>query len=133
MLSFVGIARLMLSEGALLDDNQMDRFATRPGIVNHLALRGYDGLTYEEAFDLDARYCKKRELFTDIFIVIKSIVIAIRGDGKSYLGETAVSYGEALLKRGVITETDLLNAEKNAEEALKNDEIRSDFKNQKYN
>ncbi|MDE6667223.1 MAG: sugar transferase [Clostridia bacterium] len=132
-LSFVGIAPLKLSDGALLDDSQMDRFATRPGLVNHLVLRGYEGLTYEEAFDLDARYCKKRELFTDVFIVIKRLVLVIRGDGKSYLGETALSYGEVLLNRGVITQTDLQNAERNAEEALKNEEMRSDIKNQKYN
>ena len=133
-LSFVGIAPLKLSDGALLDDNHMERFLTRAGLVNHLVLRGHEGLTYEEAFELDARYCKKRELFTDIFIVIKRLILAIRGDGKSYLGETAdTTYGEVLLKRGVITQTDLINAEKNAEEALKNDGMRTDVKNQRYN
>ena len=133
-LSFVGIAPLKLSDGALLDDNHMERFLTRAGLVNHLVLRGHEGLTYEEAFELDAHYCKKRELFTDIFIVIKRLILAIRGDGKSYLGETAdTTYGEVLLKRGVITQTDLFNAEKNAEEALKNDEMRTDMKNQRYN
>ena len=86
----------------------------------------------EEAFALDARYCKKRELFTDIFIVIKRLIASIRGDGKSYLGETAeLSYGETLLKRGTITETDLANAKRNAEEALKNEEMRAELKNRK--
>lgn len=133
-LSFVGVAPLKLSDGALLDDSHMDRFGTHAGLVNHLVLRGYEGLTYEEAFELDARYCKKRELFTDIFIILKRLILAIRGDGKSYLGETAdTSYGEVLLKRGTITQTDLINAEKNAEEALKNDEIRTDVKNKRYN
>ena len=133
-LSFVGVSLLKVSDGALLEDSHMDRFGTRAGLVNHLVLRGDEALTHEEAFALDARYCKKRELFTDIFIVLKRIVLAIRGDGKSYLGETAdLTYGEVLLKRGTITQTDLQNAEKNAEEALQNDEIRSDFKNQKYN
>jgi len=132
-LSFVGISLLKLSDGALLEDKHMERFMTRPGLVNHLVLRGDENLTYEEAFDLDARYCRKRELFTDIFIIIKRGVLALRGDGKSYLGETRESYGETLLKRGTITETDLENAEKNAEEALKNEEMRSDFKSKKYN
>lgn len=122
-LSFVGISLLKLSDGALLDDSHMERFGTRPGLVNHLVLRGDESLTYEEAFALDARYCKKRELFTDIFIIIRRLILTIRGDGKSYLGETAdTTYGEALLKRGTITETDLQNAEKNAAEALQNDE-----------
>lgn len=133
-LSFVGIAPLKVSDGALLEDNHMERFGTRAGLINHLVLRGFEGLTYEEAFDLDARYCKKRELFTDIFIVLKSLILAIRGDDKIYLGETAkLSYGEVLLNRGTITQTDLQNAEKNAAEALKRDEMRSEFKNQRYN
>ena len=131
-LSFVGIAPLKLSDGALLDDNHMDRFSTRPGLINHLVLRGHEDLTYEDAFALDARYCKKRELFTDIFIVIKRLVLAIRGDGKSFLGETVLPYGQVLLNRGAITETDLNNAERNAEEALKNEEMRADIKNRKY-
>lgn len=133
-LSFVGIAPLNVSDGALLEDIHMERFGTRAGLINHLVLRGYEGLTYEEAFGLDARYCKKRELFTDIFIVLKSLVLAIRGDDESYLGETAkLSYGEVLLKRGTITQTDLQNAGKNAAEALKTDEMRSEFKNRRYN
>lgn len=132
-LSFVGVAPLKLSDGALLDDNHMERFLTRAGLINHLVLRGHEGLTYEEAFALDARYCKKRELFTDIFIVIKSLILAIRGDGKSYLGETAECYGEVLLNRGTITQTDLQNAQRNADEALRNDGLRSDLKNQRYN
>ena len=131
-LSFVGVAPLLLSDGALLEDSQMDRFATRAGLINHLVLRGHEGMTCEEAFALDARYCKKRELFTDIFIVIKRLIASIRGDGKSYLGETAeLSYGETLLKRGTITETDLANAKRNAEEALKNEEMRAELKNRK--
>ncbi|MDE7082410.1 MAG: sugar transferase [Clostridia bacterium] len=133
-LSFVGVSLLSLSDGALLDDAQLERFMTRPAIVNHLVLHGDENTTYEEAFALDARYCKKRELFTDIFIIVKRIVLAIRGDGKSFLGETAgQSYGEVLLKRGTITENDLTNARKNAEEALKKEEQRSEFKNRKYN
>ena len=48
---------------------------TAPGIVNHLVLRGDDKLTFEEAFALDRRYVRRRELFTDMFIVLKKIVL----------------------------------------------------------
>lgn len=131
-LSIVGISLLKISDGALLDDKAMERFSTRPGIVNHLALHGDESLTYEEAFALDRRYVKKRELFTDIFIVLKSIVLAIRGEGKSYLGETYKrSYGEVLLERGTITPEDLERAESYASEAESDIKKREDFKNGK--
>ncbi len=119
-LSFVGISLMCLSDGALMDDKAMERFGTRPGIVNHLVLRGDDKLTFEEAFALDRRYVRRRELFTDMFIVLKKIVYAIRGEGSLYLGETSEkSYGETLLTRGEITGRDLEKAEEHAAEAVK--------------
>lgn len=118
-MSFVGISLLSLPDGALLEDEAMERFGARPGIVNHLVLRGREDLTYEEVFALDGAYVKRRELFTDIFRVIKYLVLLIRGEGKAYLGEAKdKSYGEVLLARGSITESDLRRAEDNAREAL---------------
>ncbi|MBD5583718.1 MAG: sugar transferase [Clostridia bacterium] len=131
-LSFVGVALLKVSDGALLDDSFMERFSTRPGLFNHLALHGDESLTYEEAFALDKRYVKRRELFTDIYIVLKSLVLAIRGEAKSYLGETArKSYGEVLLERGTISSEDIERAERYAEEAENDRKKREDFKNGK--
>lgn len=131
-LSFVGVSLLKLSDGALLSDLQMDRFGTRPGLVNHLALHGDDKLTYEEAFGLDARYVKKREFFTDVFIILRSLVLAARGDGKSYLGETRdKSFGEVLLSRGAITEEEFTSAERLAEDAVAEDARRIEFANSK--
>lgn len=120
-LSFVGVKPMELSDGALMDDNQMERFNVRPGLVCHLVLNGYEELTYEDIFALDKRYAKKRELFTDIFAVLKSIAFSMRGEGKSYLGQSRdKSYSEVLLERGTITQKDFESAIKVAEEAVKN-------------
>lgn len=133
-MSFAGVAPMALSDGAFMDDNAMERFTARPAVFNHLALRADENMTYEEMFALDARYAKRRELFTDIFIVIKSLVLAIRGERKSYLGEVKDgTYAQTLLKRGEITEEDILNAEKAAAEALEEYEKRKKVKKQKYN
>lgn len=131
-LSFVGISLMTLSDGALLSDIQMDRFGTRPGLINHLVLHGDETLTYEEALALDARYVRKRELFSDIFIILRSGILSLREDGKSYLGETVSSYGEVLLKRGDVTERDLENAKRNAEDAVKEEARRLDFEKKRY-
>lgn len=118
-LSFVGVKLMEVSDGALMEDNQMDRFNARPGIICHLITKGDETLTYEEMFALDVRYAKRRELFTDAFIVLKKLVCLIRGEDKSYLGETKdKSFAEVLLARGVITETDFKRAQEAATEAI---------------
>ena len=120
-LSFVGVKPVELADGALMDDEQMERFNARPGLVCHLVLKGYEELTYEDIFALDKRYAKKRELFTDIFIILKNLAYVIRGEGKSYLGQSRdKSYAQVLLERGSITQNDFERANEAAQEALKN-------------
>ena len=120
-LSFVGVKPVELADGALMDDEQMERFNARPGLVCHLVLKGYEELTYEDIFALDKRYAKKRELFTDIFIILKNLAYVIRGEGKSYLGQSRdKSYAQVLLERGSITKNDFERANEAAQEALKN-------------
>lgn len=133
-LSFVGIKALDIGDGALLDDNAMDRFAARAGIFSHLVLANDDELTYEQMFSLDCRYARRRELFTDIFIVLKTAVLAIRGEGKSYLGETkAKSYAEVLIDRGAITKEQAQRAYETALEAEEESKKRREAKNRRYN
>lgn len=132
-LSFVGTLALPASDGALLDDEAMARFATRPGLFNHLALSVDEDLTYENMFVRDGRYCKKRELFTDIFIVLKCFALAVRGEGKSYLGEAGkATYAQTLLSRGTITAEQAEEAEKLAEKAEEDENARKNFKREKY-
>lgn len=130
-MSFVGTRLISVSDGAFMDDTAMERFAVRPGIFNHLAIGGNDELTYEQVFALDRRYVKKRELFRDIFTVIACVVLAIRGDGKSYLGEARdKSYADVLLERGAISADDIKRAEQSAEKTIAEDGKAKDFKKQ---
>jgi len=118
-LSFVGVKLLKVADGALIDDEYLSRFNARPGLICHLSLKGDENLTYEEMFALDERYARKRELFTDLYVMLKTAVLKIRGEGKSYFGEAAkMSYGEALLARGEITSEDLARAEAYGNEAV---------------
>lgn len=133
-LSFVGVKLMPLSDGALMDDEMLDRFSSRPGLITHLALYGDESLTYEEMFALDYRYYKKRQLFRDILIVLKCAVYAIRGERGSYFGEAKdKSYGEVLLERGAVTAEDLKMAEENADAALKESEARRTYGKPRYN
>lgn len=132
-ISFVGVKPLPVSDGALIEDDQLARFTARPGLICHLSMGGDESLTYEEMFDLDARYAKRRELFTDVYIAVKTLVLKIRGEGKSYFGEAKdKSYGQALLARGAITEEDLTRAVAYGEEAIEKTEKFSAYKKSRY-
>lgn len=130
-LSFVGVSLLDVKDGAFIDDENMERFNARPGIVCHLVLSGYPELTYEEAFALDIKYAKRRELFKDILIILKRAVLALRGEGKNYLGETRNGYAETLLGRGEITQKDLEKSLQLADDAATRSERAEQFKKQK--
>lgn len=132
-MSFVGVKLMPVADGAFMDDEAMRRFTARPAIFNHLAVTGNAELTYEETFAKDIRYAKKRELFYDIYIVLKSAVLALRGDlGRQY-GETSnKTYAEVLFERGEATEEDLQKAQAYAAEALEEFEKRRNFKKSRY-
>ncbi len=118
-MSIVGVKLMEISDGAVMSDEAMSRFKAKPGIFCHLAVSGNDSLTYPEMFSLDARYYKKRGLFYDIFAVLNTAVYLIRGEGASYLGETAAkSFCAALLEKGEISQADAEQAQRNASQAI---------------
>lgn len=132
-LSFVGTLAMPASDGALLDDEVMARFGTRPGLFSYLAQSVDENLTYEKMFARDIKYCAKREFFTDIFAVLCCIALLIRGDGGIYLGEAKnANYAQTLIARGVITEAQAQEAVKAAKEAESEDAARKNFRKEKY-
>ncbi len=124
-ISFVGTKLMPLADGTFMDDGDMGRFAAKSGIFCHLAFTGSAELTYEEMFKLDIRYARKRELFYDIFIVLKNLLLVFRGEYGAHLGETAnKTYSEKLLERGTVTPEDIEKSEKYVSEILEEREKR---------
>lgn len=120
-ISFVGVNLMPVEDGALISDEDMERFTARSGLVNNLVLGGSESLTYEESFKLEIRYAKKCGLFRDIWIIIKTLVYILRGENRVYMGEVAEkTYGEALLERGEITAEQYEEAIKLARSPLPN-------------
>ncbi len=115
-LSIVGPKLMDVGDAALIDDESMERFSARPGLISSVVLQGCK--TYGEMFEKDVVYVKKRELFKDIGIFFRYVYGKIRGEDNSYLGETAEkSYAEVLLESGVITAADVETARMYANEA----------------
>lgn len=133
-LSFVGVKPLPVEDGALMDDKSMERFAARPGILTHLSVTGGADLTFEEMFELDAKYAKKRGLFYDIWIALMHAVLFVRGESKSFQGETSAdSYTQTLISRGSITEAEAISARDYAREAEEEAEKIRLFKKERRN
>ncbi|MCD8307949.1 MAG: sugar transferase [Clostridia bacterium] len=132
-LSVVGVTPMNVEDGAFMDDAQLDRFNARPGVFSCLITWGSEDLTYEEMFALDAKYASKREMFFDLWLLIRHAVGFCRGErGQTYLGETVdCDFTAKLLERGQIHEADVQRAKECAEEAIENREKEKAFKKQR--
>lgn len=131
-MSFVGIKLMDIGDGALISDDDMKRFGTRPGLVCHFVRRGYAEMTYEEMFDMDIAYCKKREMFGDIFRIFCALAAYVRGESNTYLGETAEkSYAQVLFECGEINDDDVRRANELADSAIENHFRTKEFKQDK--
>lgn len=113
-LSIVGPKLMAAGDAALIDDEYMDRFNVRPGIISPLVRKGYAEITYEEMFAIDNRDISRRGMFSDGLTAFAALIKLIRGDGKEYLGETAKDYSEVLLERGTITKEEAETAKEYA-------------------
>lgn len=130
-MSFVGVKALPVEDGALMDDGAMERFTARPGLLTHLSLRADSELTFEEMFERDVHYAKRRELFYDFWIVVMHVVLLLRGEHAG-TGETAQeSYTQALLARGEITAEEAESARAYAAEAVAEDEKAKNFRKER--
>ncbi len=132
-LAIVGVTPMNVEDGAFMDDVQMDRFNARPGVFSSLITWGSDELTYEEMFALDVKYASRREMFFDIWLLIRHAVGLCRGEKKEdYMGETTdCDYMAKLLERGTITEADVERAKECAQEAIEARDAEKEFKKQR--
>ncbi len=127
-LAIVGVEPLKVEDGALLDDEQMDRFDALPGMFSYLSVWGKEDLTYEEMFELDKKYAKRRELFFEIWAMILHLAKLSRGGRSTYLGETGGDgYLACLIEKGQISEKDAATAREYATEAVAQNEKRKSF------
>jgi lipopolysaccharide/colanic/teichoic acid biosynthesis glycosyltransferase len=120
-LSIVGPTLMEAVDLPFLSDEAMARFSVKPGVISHLSVCGYEDMGFDEMFELDAKYAKKRSFFKDAWIVIKTLLYKIRGEGSIYLGKTnGKSYCEQLLEQGKITKEDIQTAKKYVEQTERN-------------
>ncbi len=104
-ISFIGALKTPLFEERFISDEDYLRFKVRPGLINHLVVRGENNTrSYEKMFRADRIYVKKHGLFGDMGIFFTWLFYKIRGERKNLLGEPQnIGYSQYLLREGRIT------------------------------
>ncbi len=77
-MSFIGPRALISDYLSLYNDTQKQRHLVKPGITGLAQVNGRNSLTWEERFDHDLQYVQHYNLFLDIFIAVKTLVIVLK-------------------------------------------------------
>lgn len=63
------------------DEVQEQRLNVKPGITGLAQIKGRANLTHGEKMNYDLEYIKKRSLWLDVKIIVKTVINAINGEG----------------------------------------------------
>lgn len=91
-MSIVGPRPLREEYLSLYNIEQARRHNVRPGLTGLAQVSGRNLLTWEKRFELDVFYVDKYNIFTDIKIVIKTILKVFKRDGISEEGSATMSF-----------------------------------------
>ena len=84
-MSFIGPRPLPVDEAKRISARYKDRFRVLPGITSSWVVNGSHNLTFERWMELDVNYVKNRNLFVDLKIAGKTVLIIMRGVSKYLL------------------------------------------------
>tara|TARA_A100001035_G_scaffold245230_1_gene213401 strand:+ start:1324 stop:1932 length:609 start_codon:yes stop_codon:yes gene_type:complete len=73
-MSFVGPRPLLVEYLEFYDENQLKRHMVKPGITGLAQVNGRNSIDWEKKFKYDILYIKKISFFTDIHILLKTIL-----------------------------------------------------------
>jgi len=80
-MAIVGPRPVIAYEVEAYPDWWHERFEVKPGITGLWQVSGRNERTYEEMVRLDIDYARRQSLLTDIAIVLKTVVVVLRGKG----------------------------------------------------
>ncbi|MDR2620233.1 MAG: sugar transferase [Propionibacteriaceae bacterium] len=80
-MSIVGPRPALPQEVAMYSRHHLRRLLIKPGITGLWQIRGRSDLAIEESIRLDLRYVENWSLLGDIVIVLKTIMVVLRGSG----------------------------------------------------
>ena len=118
-MSIVGPRPQLVRDMVFMTQEQRKRHNVRPGLTGLAQIRGRNAITWEEKLSADNEYINNISFFGDVQIVLKTIGSVLRRDGISMEGmDTALDYGDALLKSGKITMEEYKEKQEEADRLL---------------
>lgn len=121
-MSVIGPRPLLVKDYVFFDDEVMKRQSVKPGLSGLAQVNGRNGISWEDKFKYDLRYCRKVSLWKDVGIVFSSI-------GKAFIKKenidregfaTDEDYGDYLLRTNKISKQEYENKIKESKEMLNN-------------
>lgn len=91
-MSVVGPRPLLVEYLERYDDRQRHRQDVKPGLSGYAQIHGRNAISWEKRFELDVWYTENVSLWLDIWIVMKTVVVAM--GGKNISSETSATMEE---------------------------------------
>lgn len=103
-MSVIGPRPQLVRDMVFMSDEQRMRHTAKPGLTGLAQVKGRNAITWEEKLDWDLKYIEKVTFWGDLKILFQTVAAVFKRSGITD-GEnaTALDYGDALLKAGVIT------------------------------
>lgn len=81
VMSLVGPRPPLPNEVEEYDDHQFGRLAVKPGITCLWQVQGRSSLSFDKWVELDLEYIRTQSLWLDLKILLKTVVVVMRGTG----------------------------------------------------
>ena len=82
-MSIVGPRPLLVQYLPLYNEEQKHRHDVRPGLTGYAQVNGRNAISWEERFRLDVEYTKRRSLWLDIGVILKTVLAVFKREGIS--------------------------------------------------
>ncbi|PGW34054.1 sugar transferase [Bacillus cereus] len=89
-LSLVGPRPLLMEYLELYTEEQAKRHNVRPGITGWAQVNGRNAISWEEKFDFDVCYAKKRTFWLDMKILLLTVKKVFKSEGINQVGHVTV-------------------------------------------
>ncbi|PEY33369.1 sugar transferase [Bacillus cereus] len=89
-LSLVGPRPLLMEYLELYTEEQAKRHNVRPGITGWAQVNGRNAISWEEKFDFDVWYAKKRTFWLDMKILLLTVKKVFKSEGINQVGHVTV-------------------------------------------
>ena len=119
-MSVIGPRPQLVRDMVFMSEQQRMRHTAKPGLSGLAQVKGRNAISWEEKLDWDLKYIEKVSFINDVKIILETIKTAfIKAEGITD-GEnaTALDYGDALLKVGMVTKSEYDKQQMRAKELL---------------